>query len=83
MVVPLSINRFYSQFKSIKIYVQDNPDVSDALKDALRKVEESFRSLYDSASFKAALMQDETIPDDLEERITSALILYNQEKARA
>lgn len=78
----MSINRFYSNWKSIKLFVQDNPKVSEELKSVLKQVDASFKAHYNSETFKAALMADESIPDDLEENITSAYILYNNEKAR-
>ncbi|HPR62926.1 MAG TPA: hypothetical protein PK014_01790 [Thermoanaerobaculia bacterium] len=78
----MSINRFYSTLKTIKIFIQDHPDVSEELASSIKKVEQSFRATYTSESFKEALMANADIPSDLEEEITSASILYNNEKAR-
>ena len=78
----MSINRFYSTFKTIKLFVQESSEVSEQLASTLKRVEKAFRAAYTSETFKQALMKDELIPSDLEEEITSAYILYNNEKAR-
>ena len=77
----MSVNRFYSDFKAIKMFVEDNPGTADDLKKALSLVMESFKNAYSSESFKEALYSNANIPDDLEENFTSAVIIYKREKA--
>jgi hypothetical protein len=79
--VPITASYFFSQYKKIKEFLADGTKGSQELKEAFHNLNEGFKKNFQPDQFKAALAANTPIPDDLEERLTSALIIFNREKA--
>jgi len=80
--MPITAPQFFQQYKKLKDYLADGTKGSQDLRDAFKALNDGFRITYHTERFKEALAANAMIPDDLEERLTSALIIMNQEKAR-
>jgi hypothetical protein len=80
--MPITAPQFFQQYKKVKEYLADGTKGSQELRDAFKALNDGFRITYQTEQFKEALTTNALIPDDLEERLTSSLILLNQEKAR-
>jgi len=72
---------FFSQYKKIKEFLADGTKGSQELKDAFKALNDGFKKSFKPEQFKEALAANAPVPDDLEERLTSALIIFNREKA--
>ena len=72
---------FFQQYKKLKEFLADGTKGSQELKDAFKALNDGFKKAYQTEQFKEALAANVMIPDDLEERLTSALIIFNREKA--
>jgi hypothetical protein len=70
---------FFAHFNQIKIYVQKYPDASDEIKSGFRSLAEAFKAAYTPQDFKQALATNAEVSSDLEERVTSTLILIKRE----
>ena len=79
--MPITAPTFFSQYTKIKEFLADGTKGSAELKDAFHRLNEGFKKTYQTEQFKEALTTNALVPDDLEERLTSALIIFNREKA--
>lgn len=79
--MPITTQYFFSQYKKIKEFLADGTKGSQELKDAFHALNDGFKKNFQPDQFKEALTANAPIPDDLEERLTSALIIFNREKA--
>ena len=79
--MPITAPYFFSQYKKIKEFLADGTKGSQELKDAFYRLNDGFKKTYQTEQFKEALTTNAAVPDDLEERLTSALIIFNREKA--
>ena len=80
--MPLSATSFFAQFKKIRGYLGENPDASVELKQAFAQLAASFKAEFTADAFKQALADDQPVSSDLEERMTSALMILNRERAQ-
>ncbi len=79
--MPVTSSYFFQQYKKLKEFLADGTRGSQELKDAFKALNDSFKKAYQPEQFKEALTTNVHIPDDLEEKLTSALMIYNREKA--
>ena len=79
----MGVARFVAQFRQIRDYLEGHPDASDDLRAAFTGLSKAFKAAYTPEALKAALGEDSALASDLEERITSAVILLNRERARS
>jgi hypothetical protein len=77
----MSAPTFFAHFKQLKAYLADHPGASDELKTAFAAVGATFKATYSADAFKQALAGGETIDVPLEESLTSALMIFNRERA--
>ena len=80
--MPMSASTFFAHFKKLKAYLAENPDVSDELKHAFAAIAGAFKTAYTAEAFKQALADNQPVDSELEERVTSALILLNRDRTR-
>ena len=80
--MPIAAREFLESSKRFKTFLSENDELSPELLEAWEKVQEGFRHAYTSEEFKEALAENERIPDDLEERMTSAMVLLHKEADR-
>ena len=80
--MPLSASAFLARFKQIKAYLDGNPDASEDLRIGFAQMAAAFKSAHSPEDFKQALAEDRPVGSDLEERVTSTLLLLNQERTR-
>jgi len=78
--MPITATRFLAQFKELKARI-DGGSPSPDLAAALQSLVEGFRATYSAETLKQALASDAAVPSDLEERLTSVLILHNRERS--
>jgi len=79
--VPITAPYFFAQYKKIKEFLADGTKGSQELKDAFKALNDGFKKDFQPEQFKEALTSNAPVSDDLEERLTSALIIFNREKA--
>jgi hypothetical protein len=79
----MSTSVYFAQFKQIKAFLAEHPEASDELKKAFADTAAAFKAAYTAEAFKQALTENQPVDSDLEERITSALILFKSERAKA
>lgn len=75
----MTASHFFAHYKKLKVHLDGNA-ASPELHDAYHRVVEAFRAAYSTESFRAAMAADAAVPSELEDRLTSALILYNRER---
>jgi len=75
----MTATRFLAQYKNLKAHVEGLSS-SPQLAAAFHKLVEGLKATYSTDSLKEALAADAVIPSELEERLTSALVLYNHER---
>jgi len=80
--MPLSSSAFLARFKQIKAYLDEHPEAPDTIKKAFADMAAAFKAAHSPEDFKKALAEDRPVGSDLEERVTSTLLLLNQERAR-
>jgi hypothetical protein len=80
MVMTASL--FLKRFQQIKQYLGEYEDTSPELVEAFDKVASDFRATYTPEAFKRLLSEDGPIEGGLEDDLTSALVLCNQDRAR-
>jgi hypothetical protein len=80
--MPLSSSNFLARFKHIKAYLDEHPEASDDLKKGFAELAAAFKAAHSPEDFKKALAEDRPVGSDLEERVTSTLLLLTQERAR-
>jgi len=76
----ITASRFLTQFKELKSRVEAGAPSAE-LKAAFDRLLQGFKATYSSETLKEALASDAAVPSDLEERLTSALILHNRERS--
>lgn len=79
--MPVNAAYFFQHYKKLKEFLADGTKGSQELKDAFKALNDGFKKAYQTEQFREALAANVMIPDDLEERLTSALIIFNREKA--
>ncbi len=79
--MPITAPYFFAQYKKIKEFLADGTKGSQELKDAFKALNDGFKKDFQPEQFKEALTSNAPVSDDLEERLTSALIIFNREKA--
>ena len=72
---------FFAGLQRIKTHLGATPGASDELKASFSRLMEGFRRAYTPEAFKTALKGDDLVPSDVEDRLASALILLNRERA--
>jgi hypothetical protein len=77
----MSASDFLAQFKRIKAYLNDHPDAPDELRQAYASCAAGFKAAFTPEQFKQALSSGQSVDSDLEERVTSALMLLNRLRA--
>lgn len=80
--MPIAAREFLESSKRVKAFLSRHDDLSPQLLEAWDRVQEAFRLAYTSEDFKEALAENAQIPDDLEERMTSTLVLLHREADR-
>ena len=80
MVMPATA--FFAQLKKVKIYLEEHPDASEELQRAFERLNTAFKTSFTPEEFKAALAEGRAVDSELEEEITSATVLMNQDRAR-
>ncbi|MCP4899105.1 MAG: hypothetical protein GY906_19225 [bacterium] len=81
--MPMSAKNFYARFVAMQKYIKAEPDAPVELRDAAGQVGAALKGSYTSEAFKQALADDAEIDSELEERLTSALILMNQHRTKS
>jgi hypothetical protein len=77
--MPMTVSRFLAQYRTLKDQIEQM-EGSEELRRAWERVLAVFRATYTTESLKDALAADDAVPAELEERLTSALVLYNRER---
>ena len=77
----MSASDFFTHFKRLNAYVAQNKNSSADLQEAFRALTTSFKSTYTPDAFRQAISGNEDVTSDLEERITTALMALNRERA--
>jgi len=80
--MPMSTSAFLAQFKQLKAYLEAHPDASEELKTAYAEDTAAFKQAYTPEARRRALADNESVGSDLEERMTSTLILLSRDRAR-
>jgi hypothetical protein len=80
--MPLSATSFFAQLKKIKAYLGENPGASAELQQAFGQLAASFKAEFTAEEFKQALAEDRLVSSNLEERVTSAMMILNRERAQ-
>jgi hypothetical protein len=75
----LAASRFLTEYKTLKSHIE-GLEASEELRRAYERLVAVFKSTYTAESLKEALAADVAVPDELEERLTSALVLYHRER---
>lgn len=78
--MPITATRFLAQFKELKSRIESGTP-SPALEAAFRRLVEAFRTTYSTDTLKQALASDASVPSDLEEQLTSVLVLHHRERS--
>jgi hypothetical protein len=73
---------FVARFKQIKTYLDGHADASAELRESYEKLNQAFKGAFSPEALKAALADNTSIDNDLEERLTSTQMLMNQDRAR-
>ena len=76
----MTATTFFGHFKTLNQYISANRDASDDLKTKVREMAAAFRTCYTTESFRQALAGDDPVETEVEERTTSALMAFNQER---
>jgi hypothetical protein len=75
----MTASHFYADYKALKAHL-DGASASVELRAAFDRVADAFRTSYTAETFRGALTANAPVPTDLEDRLTSALLLYNRER---
>jgi len=75
----MTASLFFAHYKKLKLHLEGST-ASPELHDAYHRVVEAFRAAYSTESFRAAMAADAAVPSELEDRLTSALVLFNRER---
>ncbi len=78
----MSASQFMAAFKQIKAYIKQNPDASDELKEAAEDVSSAFTKAYTPEAFKAALKENAELGSDVEDRLSSAMVIFNRDRTK-
>ena len=73
---------YLANFKQVKAYLDGHPGASEELRRAHEADAAAFRAAYTPEALKQALASGATVDVNLEDRITSTLLLLNRERAR-
>ena len=73
---------FFAQLRKLKAYIDEHPDASSQLREAYERVNAAFKKRFTPEEFKTALAEGAAVDSELEESITSAMVLMNQDRAR-
>ena len=78
----MSASTFLAQFRQIKAYLDSHPDASLELRASFAGDNAAFKLAYTPDAIKQALSDNAPVDSDLEDRITSTVILLNRDRAR-
>ncbi len=78
----MTATAYLAHFKRVKAYLDDHPDASDELRRAHEADGAAFKVAYTPGALKQAIASGATVDVNLEDRITSTLLLLNRERAR-
>ena len=73
---------YLAHFKQVKGYLESHPEASDELRRAHEADGAAFKAAYTPEALRQALAAGSTVDVNLEDRITSTLLLLNRERAR-
>jgi hypothetical protein len=77
----MSAVAFLAHFKQVKAYLDSHPGASAELKNAFAGDSAAFKAAYTPEALKQALASGAQVDVNLEDRITSTLLLLNHERA--
>ncbi len=80
-LMAITAAEFFKHFKKLNAYLSSNPDASDELRERTRELASAFRSCYTADAFRQAVAKNEEVESELEDRTTSALMAYTQDRA--
>ena len=78
----MTATTYLAHFKQVKAYLDGHPDASGELRQAHEVDGAAFKAAYTPEALKQALASGATVDVNLEDRITSTLLLLNRERAR-
>ena len=79
MAMPASA--FFANFKKLNAYMRENQGVSSEFDHAFAELAAAFRTAYTPDAFREAVTNNKPVDSDLEERLTSVLVIFNRERA--
>ena len=79
----MTIREFVVRLKRLKAAADESSDLSSETREAIDQLMGAFRAAYAPEQLKSAMTEGASVPSDLEERVTTATLLLNQERARS
>ena len=78
----MTIREFVARLRRLKATADGSSDLSAQTREAIDQLMGAFRAAYDPQQLKKAVEDGAQVSSDLEERLTTATLLLNQERAR-
>lgn len=78
----MSAANYLAHFKQVKAYLDGHPEASAELRRSHETDAAAFKVAYTPEALKRALTAGATVDVNLEDRMTSTLLLLNRERAR-
>lgn len=80
--MPLTVSAYVAQLKRVKAYLEANPEASAELKASFAADGAAFKKAYTPDVLRQAMAANDQVASDLEEHVTSTIILMNDDRAR-
>ena len=78
----MTIREFLARLKRLRTAAEETRDLSSEARSAVDGLMGAFRAAYEPEQLKRAMADDLEVSSDLEERLTTATLLLNQERTR-
>jgi hypothetical protein len=78
----MSVATYLGHFKQVKAYLETHSEASPELRSSFAGDAAAFKAAFSPEALKQALAGNAAVDVNLEDRITSTLLLLNRERAR-